>query len=29
VNPITVTATLPAEKNNGTQVTGTATLTCR
>jgi len=27
--PITVTAMLDATKNNGTQVTGTATLTCR
>ena len=27
--PITVTATLDATKNDGTQVTGTATLTCR
>jgi hypothetical protein len=28
-NAITVTATLPADKNNGMQVSGTASLTCR
>ena len=28
LSPVTVTATLPADKNSGHQITGTATLSC-